>query len=136
MAADTQGLGQMVPGRHPLRGVMGVVARNMAQSWSDIPHIHSIDEVDATLLMDLRTRIRAMDRPGASAVTPLTITAAATARALCRYPMVNGCVEGDPMDTIVIHSSVNLGIATATPGGLVVPVVHDADCLDLSLIHI
>ena len=35
------------------------------------------------------------------------------------------------MDTIVIHSSVNLGIATATPNGLVVPVVHDADCLDL-----
>ncbi|MEE2767654.1 MAG: dihydrolipoamide acetyltransferase family protein [Actinomycetota bacterium] len=130
-ATETLELGQMDAGRHPLRGIRGVVARNMAQSWSDIPHIHSIDEVDATLLMDLRVRIRSMDRPGASAVTPLTIAAAATARALCRYPMVNGCVEGDPMDTIVIHSSVNLGIATATPGGLVVPVVHDADRLDL-----
>ena len=124
-------LGQMAPGRHPLRGIRGVVARNMAQSWSDIPHIHTLDEVDATLLMDLRARVRSMDRPGAQAVTPLTLAAAATARALRRYPMVNGCVEGNPADTIVVHSSVNLGIAAATSRGLVVPVIRDADLLDL-----
>ena len=124
-------LGQMTSGRHPLRGIRRVVAQNMAQSWSDIPHIHSLDEVDATLLIDLRTRIRSMDRSGASAVTPLTLAAAATARALRRYPMVNGCIEGDPADTVVIHSSVSLGIAAATTRGLVVPVVRDADRLDL-----
>jgi len=124
-------LGQMTTGRHPLRGIRGVVARNMAQSWSEIPHIHTLDEVDATLLMDLRARVRSMDRPGAQAVTPLTLAAAATARALCRYPMVNGCIEGSPADTIVIHSSVNLGIAAATRRGLVVPVIRDADRLDL-----
>ena len=124
-------LGQMAPGRHPLRGIRGVVARNMAQSWSDLPHIPTLDEVDASLLMDLRARVRSMDRPGAQAVTPLTLAAAATARALRRYPMVNGCIEGSPANTIVIHSSVNLGIAAATSSGLVVPVVRDADLLDL-----
>ena len=63
--ANNPDLGQMTPGRHPLRGIRGVVARNMTQSWSEIPHIHTLDEVDATLLMDLRSRIRTMDLPGA-----------------------------------------------------------------------
>ena len=53
------------------------------------------------------------------------------ARALRQFPMVNGHVEGDPADTIVIPDSVNLGIAVATRRGLMVPVVRDADSLDL-----
>jgi len=124
-------LGQMKAGRHDLRGIRGVVARNMAQSWSQIPHIHTMDEVDASLLVDFRNRIRSMDRQGADTVTHLVVAAVAAARALRRFPMVNGHVEGDPADTIVIPDSVNLGIAVATQRGLMVPVVRDADGLDL-----
>ena len=124
-------LGQMPTGRHALRGLRGVVARNMVQAWTEIPHIHTMDELDASLLVDFRTRIRSMDRPGAAQVTPLAIAAVAAARALRRFPMVNGHVEGHPGDAIVIPESVNLGIAMATERGLVVPVVHDADVLDL-----
>ncbi len=118
-------------GRHPLRGVRGVVARNMERSWAEIPHIHSMDEIDASLLVDFRQRLRGMDRPGASAVTALTVASAAAARALRRYPMVNASIEGSPGESIVVHDSVNLGIAVATDSGLVVPVVRDADRLDL-----
>ncbi len=125
------GLGQMPPGRHALRGVRGVVSRNMERAWGEIPHIHSMDEVDATLLVDFRNRIRAMDRPGAGSVTPLTVAAAAAARALRRYPMVNACIEGSPGEAILVHPEVNLGIAVASDSGLVVPVVRDADRLDL-----
>ena len=124
-------LGQMEAGRHDLRGIRGVVARNMARSWSEIPHIHTMDEVDASLLVDFRNRIRSMDRRGADAVTHLVVAAVAAARALRRFPMVNGHLEGDPADAIVIPESVNLGIAVATQRGLIVPVVRDADTLDL-----
>lgn len=129
--APPGGLGQMPFGRHPLRGVRGVVARNMERSWAEIPHIHSMDEIDASLLVDFRQRLRGMDRSGASAVTALTVASAAAARALRRYPMVNASVEGSPGESIVVHDSVNLGIAVATDSGLVVPVVRDADRLDL-----
>lgn len=129
--APPGGLGQMPFGRHPLRGVRGVVARNMEKSWAEIPHIHSMDEIDASLLVDFRQRLRGMDRSGASAVTALTVASAAAARALRRYPMVNASIEGSPGESIVVHDSVNLGIAVATDSGLVVPVVRDADRLDL-----
>ena len=124
-------LGQMPVGRHPLRGIRGVVARNMAASWSEIPHIHTMDELDASLLVDFRNRMRSIDRPGAELVTHLSIAAVAAARALRRFPMVNGHVEGHPGEDIVIPESVNLGIAVATDSGLMVPVVADADRLDL-----
>ena len=124
-------LGQMPVGRHPLRGIRGVVARNMAVSWSKIPHIHTMDELDASLLVDFRNRMRSMDRPGAELVTHLSSAAVAAARAHRRFPMVNGHVEGHPGEDIVIPESVNLGIAVATDSGLMVPVVADADRLDL-----
>ena len=125
------GLGEMPTGRHPLRGVRGVVARNMEKSWTEIPHIHSMDEIDATLLVDFRKRLRGMDRQGAASITILTVVAAATTRALRRYPMVNSCIEGSPGEAIMVHESVNLGIAVATDLGLVVPVVQKADQFDL-----
>ena len=124
-------LGQMPSGRHPLRGLRGVVARNMVQAWTEIPHIHTMDELDASLLVDFRIRVRSMDRPGAAQVTPLAIAAVAAARALRRFPVVNGHVEGHPGDAIVIPEEINLGIAAATGRGLVVPVVHNAGTLDL-----
>ena len=121
----------MPVGRHPLRGIRGVVARNMAASWSEIPHIHIMDELDASLLVDFRNRMRSMGRPGAELVTHLSVAAVAAARALRRFPMVNGHVEGHPGEDIVIPESVHLGIAVATDSGLMVPVLADADRLDL-----
>jgi pyruvate dehydrogenase E2 component (dihydrolipoamide acetyltransferase) len=127
----SDGLGQAAAGRHALRGIRGVVARNMTQAWTEIPHIHTMDEVDASLLIDFRDRIRDMDRSGATRVSVLVVAAVATARALRRFPVVNGHVDGHPGDAMVIPEHIHLGIATATKRGLVVPVVHHADTLDL-----
>ena len=126
-----EGLGQAAAGRHDLRGIRGVVARNMVQAWSEIPHIHTMDEMDASLLIDFRDRIRDMDRPNAARVNVLVVAAVAAARALRRFPVVNGYVDGHPGDAMVIPEHIHLGIATATERGLVVPVVHHADTLDL-----
>jgi len=103
----------------------------MVQAWSEIPHIHTMDEVDASLLIDFRDRIRDMDRLNAARVSVLVEAAVATARALRRFPMVNGYVDGHPGDAMVIPEHIHLGIATATERGLIVPVVHHADTLDL-----
>jgi len=127
----SEGLGQAAAGRHDLRGIRGVVARNMVQAWSEIPHIHTMDEMDASLLIDFRDRIRDMDRPNAARVSVLVVAAVAAARALRRFPIVNGYVDGHPGDAMVIPEHINLGIATATERGLIVPVVHHADTLDL-----
>ena len=121
---DDSTLGQMEPGRHALRGVRGVVARNMAQSWSEIPHIHTFDELDASLLLDFRTRMQGMGRE----VTPLAVAIVAATGALRRFPLVNACIDGNE---ILVHERVSLGVAVATEGGLVVPVLEDADQLDV-----
>ena len=128
---DRAGLGYMEPGEHNIKGVRGVIAKNMSAAWSEIPHIHSLDEVDASLLIDFRNRLKKVNRQGASKITPLSIVAAATVRALKKYPMMNGHVVGSPAEKIIIPPSVNLGIAVASDSGLLVPVISDANDIDI-----
>jgi pyruvate dehydrogenase E2 component (dihydrolipoamide acetyltransferase) len=124
-------LGYMKPGEHKIKGVRGVIAKNMSASWAEIPHIHSLDEVDASLLIDFRNRIKKIDRHGASKITPLSIVASATVRALKKYPMMNGHVVGTPAEKIIIPPFVNLGIAVASDSGLLVPVINQANDIDI-----
>ncbi|MEZ5233949.1 MAG: dihydrolipoamide acetyltransferase family protein [Acidimicrobiales bacterium] len=128
-------LGQLPAGTHPLRGIRRLTAASMAQSWTTIPHITGMDEVDATALLDARKRLQASLRAGgaeeaAAALTPLVLLAAAVARTLRRYPLVNAAVDADGA-SVTVHERVNLGVAVATPDGLIVPVVTDADRRDL-----
>ena len=125
------GLGYMEPGEHNIKGVRGVIAKNMSAAWSEIPHIHSLDELDASLLIDFRNRLKKVNRQGSSKITPLSIIAAATVRALKKYPMMNGHVVGSPAEKIIIPPSVNLGIAVASDSGLLVPVISNANDSDI-----
>ena len=128
---ERSNLGYMKSGEHKIKGVRGVIAKNMSASWSEIPHIHSLDEVDASLVIDFRNRLKKMPHQGASKITPLSIVAAATVRSLKKYPMMNGHVVGNPAEKIVIPSFVNLGIAVASDSGLLVPVIKEADNIDI-----
>ena len=128
-------LGQHPVGTHPLRGIRRLSAAAMTQSWSTIPHITGMDEVDATALLDARTRLRRTltergDSTAAAALTPLVLLAAAVARTLRRFPLVNAAVSVDGI-SVTVYDEVNLGIAVATPDGLIVPVIRHADRLDL-----
>lgn len=128
-------LGQLPAGTHPLRGIRRLTAASMAQTWSTIPHITGMDEVDATALLEARKRLQASLRDSgaeaeAAALTPLVLLAAAVARTLRRYPLVNAAVDPDGT-SVTVRERVNLGIAVATPDGLIVPVVTDADRRDL-----
>ncbi len=123
-------IGWMEPGEHALRGVRRVIATTMAQAWSEIPHIHAIDELDATNLLDVRRRTRTGAGERGATLTPLAFLVAACARALRRYPMVNASIDAEN-GTITVHPDVHIGIAVATDAGLVVPVIRHADRLDV-----
>ena len=133
------GLGWMEPGRHPLRGIRRVTAEAMARSWSEIPHLTTLDEIDATGLLAARRRL-------ADAGIETTIGAllvAAVARGLRRYPLLNASLElprpgaapgaagrgsgAGAGGVIVVHPDCNVGLAVATAEGLVVPVIRRAD---------
>ena len=124
--AEPEGLGQAPFGRMPLRGIRRVTARTMAQAWSTIPHIHGSDELDATALLETRRKLQARLGDEARLLTPVPFFILAVARALRRYPLVNASLDLDS-EEIVVHERVHVGVAVATPGGLIVPVVRDAD---------
>jgi len=118
-------------GSVPLRGIRRVVARNMTQSWSQVPHIHAFEECDAEPLLALRASLRSSDEPVFAAITPLAFFVAATAKALVEHPQANASLDM-AAETITQHSHVNIGIAVATDRGLVVPVLHAAETLTLA----
>ena len=122
-AGSEEGLGQLPPGRHPLRGIRRVTAEAMARSWSEIPHITSLDEVDATGLLDARRRLA---ETAGTDISLATLFVAAAGRGLRRYPLVNASLD-TAAGEIVVHPGCHVGLAVATPAGLVVPVVRDAD---------
>jgi pyruvate dehydrogenase E2 component (dihydrolipoamide acetyltransferase) len=115
----------------PLRGVRRAIAQTLTRAWREIPHITDYRELDATRLLEAREalRRRAGERGReelARALTPTPLIAAAAVRALADHPYVNASVDME-REEITLHRRVNLGVATATPDGLMVPVVPDAE---------
>ncbi|HEV7536795.1 MAG TPA: dihydrolipoamide acetyltransferase family protein, partial [Acidimicrobiia bacterium] len=120
------GIGWMEAGRHPLRGIRRVTAEAMSRSWAEIPHLTTLDEIDATGLLAAR---RSLAEAGLDA-TIGALLVAAVARGLHRHPVLNASLEVDPDGgggEIVVHPDVNVGLAVATAEGLVVPVIRNAD---------
>ena len=113
-------------GTHPLRGIRRVTAESMARSWSEVPHIHGHDEIDATALLDARARVEA----ATERTTLLPLLALAVARTLARHPMLNASIDVGG-GTYTVHDGVHLGIAVAADDGLLVPVVRDAHARSL-----
>ena len=94
-----------------------------------IPHITIVEEVNATALEDLRARMNA--RGPAEKLTPLAFLARAIVRAVREQPMLNAHHLADE-GLIRRFGAVHLGIATQTPGGLMVPVLRHAEALSLN----
>ncbi len=120
----------------PLRGVRRTIARTMTEAWRTIPHIIDYREVDATALIHWRDvlRERAADEGderlrSALTITPLLLRIAV--EALPRHPYVNASIDME-REEITLHREHNIGVATATPEGLIVPVVHHADTKHVS----
>jgi 2-oxoisovalerate dehydrogenase E2 component (dihydrolipoyl transacylase) len=112
--------------------VMGLrrrIAENMAASKRNIPHFSYVEECDVTDLEKLRADLNANrgDKPKLT-LLPLLITA--ICRALPEYPMLNARYD-DEANVVQRFASVHLGMATMTDGGLMVPVIRDAQSRNL-----
>jgi 2-oxoisovalerate dehydrogenase E2 component (dihydrolipoyl transacylase) len=116
--------------RVPVRGTRRQIAAAMTASAFSIPHVTEFLTVDATRLMALRERLRALPAAADLKLTPLAIVAKALCVAVRSHPLMNSAWD-DEADEIVVKGRVNLGIATDTPTGLLVPNIKDADSLGI-----
>ncbi|GAA4728438.1 dihydrolipoamide acetyltransferase family protein [Modestobacter marinus] len=117
--------------RIPIKGVRKHTAAAMVASAFTAPHVTEFLTVDVTRTMKLRERLAARPELAGVKVSPLLFVAKALLLAAKRHPMVNSSWD-EAAQEIVVHGAVNLGIAAATPRGLIVPNVKDAGRLSLA----
>lgn len=117
----------------PVKGVRKATASGMVRSAYTAPHVSVWTDVDATRTMELVKRLKASPDFADIKVSPLLIMARAVIWAARRTPMVNAAWidKEDGSAEIHVRNYVNLGIAAATPRGLLVPNIKDAQ--DLSM---
>ncbi|MGY1848588.1 dihydrolipoamide acetyltransferase family protein [Blastococcus sp. SYSU DS1021] len=116
--------------RIPVKGVRKATAAAMVASAFTAPHVTEFLTVDVTRMMKLRSRLAARPEFAEVKVSPLLFVAKALLLAARRHPMVNSSWD-EAAQEIVVHGQVNLGIAAATPRGLIVPNIKDAGRLSL-----
>jgi pyruvate dehydrogenase E2 component (dihydrolipoamide acetyltransferase) len=116
--------------RVPVKGVRRMTAQAMVASAFTAPHVTEFVTVDVTRTMRLVERLRSDREFEGVKVSPLLVVAKALLMAVRRHPEINAAWDEAAQEIVVKHY-VNLGIAAATPRGLVVPNVKDADALSL-----
>ena len=115
----------------PLAGLRRKVAEQMVRSAQSIPHYSYIDACDVTALVRLRDDLVGPLQAEGIKLTYLAFWVQAVVRALREVPIVNATFSEEDR-TITLHDRYDIGIATATEKGLVVPVVRNADRLSLA----
>jgi 2-oxoglutarate dehydrogenase complex dihydrolipoamide succinyltransferase (E2) component len=116
--------------RVPLRGVRKVIAERMAKSFHTIAQVTLVDEVDMTELVLLREAFKGSAEKRGVKLTFLPFVIKAVIPALKEFPYVNSTLD-EGNGEIVLKKRYNLGIATDTPNGLLVPVLKDVDEKDI-----
>jgi 2-oxoisovalerate dehydrogenase E2 component (dihydrolipoyl transacylase) len=116
--------------RVPIKGVQKVMAQAMVASAFTAPHVTEWITVDVSETMDLVERLKGDKAFRDLRVSPLLIVAKAVTLAARRTPIVNAAWDEQAQE-IVYKGSMNLGIAAATPRGLIVPNIKNADSLTL-----
>jgi Pyruvate/2-oxoglutarate dehydrogenase complex, dihydrolipoamide acyltransferase (E2) component, and related enzymes len=117
----------------PVKGVRKATASGMVRSAYTAPHVSVWTDVDATRTMELVKRLKTSPDFADIKVSPLLIMARAVIWAVRRTPMVNSAWidREDGSAEIRVRNYVNLGIAAATPRGLLVPNIKDAQSLSM-----
>ena len=130
VAADVEAARVPTADARPVHGDVGSIWRRMAErttsSWQSVPHFYVTREVDAARLDAWRATTRR--RPGYEAVTHTDLLVRLVAAAVREHPHVNASWRDG---RIAWNDDVNIGIAVAVDAGLVVPVLHHADTLEL-----
>jgi 2-oxoisovalerate dehydrogenase E2 component (dihydrolipoyl transacylase) len=116
--------------RIPIKGVRKQMAAAMVASAYSAPHVTIFTTVDVTAMMEFVERLKTTRDFADVRVSPLLVVAKALLVAIRRNPLVNSTWD-DAAQEIVVKDYVNLGIAAATPRGLIVPNVKSADSLSM-----
>jgi len=109
-------------------GLRRKIAERMEQTWRRIPHITYVEEFDVTAIEEARAAMN-RDRGEKPKLTILPFIVRALVKVLPDFPHLNAHYDDDA-GILRQHRAVHVGIATATPGGLMVPVVHHAEQKD------
>ncbi|MEY2900516.1 MAG: hypothetical protein RL247_682 [Actinomycetota bacterium] len=114
--------------RIPVKGVRKAIAQAMVKSMFSAPHVSVFVDVDATRTMDFVKRLKASPDFAGIKISPLLVMVKAMMWAVQRNPTVNSTWTEEE---IIVHHFVNMGVAAATPRGLIVPNIKDAQTLSL-----
>lgn len=121
--------------RKPVRSVRRAIAKQMAVSWSRIPHVTTQDEVDITDLEAFRQKHKAEIKEQGGKLTPTVFVVKALVTALKQHPRFNASLD-ERAGEIVLKRYYNIGIAVDTDDGLIVPVLRDVDRKSLTEIAV
>jgi pyruvate dehydrogenase E2 component (dihydrolipoamide acetyltransferase) len=109
----------------PLAGMRGTIAQRMTQSWAQVAHVTEVMEVDMTEVVALRRRrLAAWEREFGVRISLTDVLTFAVSRTLREFLDLNARLEGEQ---IKVLEDIHLGVAVATPEGLIVPVIRHAD---------
>lgn len=116
----------------PFSGMRKMVAQNVAASAQSAVHVTLVTEVDMTECVNMRKQILPeIEKTHGVRISYTDIIVKAAARAILDRPIVNSSLQGDK---IIISDTINIGIATATEGGLMVPVVKNVQSKSIAMI--
>ncbi|MDF2814621.1 MAG: dienelactone hydrolase [Paenibacillus sp.] len=118
--------GDRVEERVPLKGIRKAIANAMVKSVYTAPHVTIMDEVDVTALVELREKAKPLAEKKGVKLTYLPFIVKALVAAARQFPALNASID-DEKSEVVYKKYYNIGIATDTDNGLIVPVVADAD---------
>ncbi|MDN4070411.1 dihydrolipoamide acetyltransferase family protein [Paenibacillus vini] len=112
--------------RVPFKGIRKAISNAMVKSAYTAPHVTIMDEVDVTELVAFRTRMKPIAEKKGIKVTYLPFIVKALVAASRQFPALNASID-EENNEIVYKKHYDIGIATDTDNGLIVPVIKDAD---------
>ena len=116
--------------RQPLKGLRKRIAEHMERSWRTIPHATAFDEVDGGALATLREALKPTAEKRGVRLTYIPLLIKLLIPLLKEFPTFNASLDEENSE-IIYHRSYHIGVATASPEGLLVPVMRNADHLTL-----
>ena len=102
-------------------------AKNLSQSWTSIPHVTHFEEIDISIIEEQRSEL---NKTSETKLTPLSYLVMKVISALQEFPQFNAALVGE--GEIMLRKYFNIGIAVDTKDGLLVPVIKEADKLNIT----
>ena len=113
-----------------IKGLRRIIGQKMLAASQNIPHYSYVEEIDLTALEELRQHLNNHRQAEQAKLTLLPFIMQALIKAVADFPQCNAHYD-DKAQTLMQHQAVHIGIATMTEKGLLVPVIKDAQSLDI-----